>query len=109
MGYAAQIRRKQEDGSYRGNIIIDESGNHLAHDYHANFERRLDNYILGKNPIVIDKSEEIEQARLETLEILKDVFKKDGESVYKVIGRFRKMNEEQIEKLVGWMEKIKAN
>src|ERR1041385_4880558 len=39
-----------EDGSLRGNIITDANGRQVSCDYHDNFEKRLDNYIVGYNP-----------------------------------------------------------
>ncbi|WP_420578350.1 hypothetical protein [Ekhidna sp.] len=105
--YPQNQLKKKDDGTFRGNIIIDSEGNHLDYDYHSNYEKRLDNYILGKDPIFINEEDEIKRAREETLDILKDIFQKDGDSVFGVIGRFRKMNEKQIDQLINWMDKIK--
>jgi len=100
-----------EDGSLKGNIIVDEKGKQNPFDYHrGNFEQRIENYIVGKNPIFFNKEEEIERARGKaTLEILQDVFEKKGKTPFEIIGRWRKMNDKQIDQLATWMNSIKGN
>lgn len=101
--------KKDEDGNLLGNIIADSEGNHLEIDYHDNFEQRIKNYIIGEKPIYFDTEKEIIQARNQTLEVLRDVFDKKGETVYEILGRWRKLNEKQIVKIVDWMDQIKQN
>ena len=74
-----------EQGLLKGNIIIDEEGNHLKYDYHTNFENRLDNYIIGKDPVLIEKPKQIEKAREETLDFLNHLFNKKEDSIHKKI------------------------
>lgn len=107
-----QYRQIQnEDGSLSGNIIVDENGNQNSYDYHTgDFNKRIENYIVGKNPIYFDKKNDIEKARGEaTIEILQDIFDKKGSTPFEIIGRWRKMNSSQIDKLTAWMEHIKGN
>lgn len=103
-----QNRQTQlDDGSLRGNIIVDANGRRNPYDYHSgDLESRIENYIIGKNPIEIKGEQAIAQARRETVEILSDVFQKDGEMPYDIIGRWRRMDEKQIEKLVNWMNRL---
>jgi hypothetical protein len=101
------LLRKEEDGSMRGNIIVDQSGNHVKDDYHTNWEKRIENYIVGEKPIFFEKEKEIEQARKETLDILQETFKSKGKTVSEIITRWRKLDERQIENIIKWMEAVK--
>lgn len=98
---------QNEDGSLAGNIIIDKDGKQLPFDYHTNHEKRIENYIVGKNPLYLQKPEHIETARKETLDLLNDIFGKKEKSVSSVIGRWRKLDEKQISDLRDWMADIK--
>ena len=96
------------DGTLAGNIIINERGEHLPFDYHSNFEKRLENYVVGKDALSFDTLEQMEIAKNETVDILNEIFHKKGDSVSKIIGRCRKLDEFQINGLLAWMKKIKA-
>ncbi|RZK44851.1 MAG: hypothetical protein EOO61_02270 [Hymenobacter sp.] len=98
---------KAGDGSLRGNIIVNADGTRNMFDYHSNFDKRLDNYIIGKNPLVIAEPKQIEIARAETLEVLKNTFGKDGNSVFDVIGRWRKLDEKQVGNILKWLKSVK--
>jgi len=89
-----------------GNIIVDKNGNHLDFDYHKNYEKRIENYIVGKTPIVIDRPEHVEKAREETLEVLNQLFCRKETSIHQIIGRWRKLDEVQIRDLLAWMTNI---
>lgn len=99
---------KRTDGELTGNIIVDGTGEPHFLDNHDNFEKRLDNYIVGKNPIMLSESAEIEKAREGTLEILKSLFNKDGKMPRDIVGRMRHLNEEQVEKLKAWLKSLKT-
>lgn len=94
-------------GVLSGNIIVDENGKHVEADYHSNYEKRIENYIIGKNPIVIEGEKQVEKAREETLYMLNQLFGKEESSVYKIIARWRKLDEAQIKDLLGWMNDIR--
>jgi hypothetical protein len=100
--------RVSEDGILTGNIIIDKDGKHVECDYHNNFEKRIENYIIGKDPIFIEKEKEIEKAREETLRMLNDLFNTKADSVGKIIARWRKLDEMQIKELLSWLKHIKG-
>uniref|UniRef100_UPI003A929238 hypothetical protein n=1 Tax=Gelidibacter japonicus TaxID=1962232 RepID=UPI003A929238 len=101
----------QPDGTLSGNIIVDKNGQQNSFDYHSgDFEKRIENYIIGRNPVYFDKEAEIEKARgNETLDILSDLFNKKGDKPHQIIGRWRRMDEKQIKKLLDWMEYIKQS
>lgn len=100
-------QRLNKDGTLSGNIIVDKNGKQNEFDYHSKFEKRLDNYIIGKKPIVITKPNEIEIAREETVPTLQEIFKKKGNTVGEIIGRFRKLDERQIQDTIDWLAAIK--
>lgn len=93
------------DGSLTGNIILDENGNHHPADYHSNHEQRIENYIIGKNPILVENNQ-VEKAREETIQILNDLFGTNGSTVYNILGRWRKMDEYQIKDLITWITNL---
>ncbi len=101
--------RKREDGQLTGNVIVNAEGKQHELDGHNEFDRRIQNYIVGTNPIVLATPAEIAEGRRLTLEILLDVFGKKGDSVRSIIGRCSNMNEKQVEKLRRLMEALKDN
>lgn len=96
-----------KEGTLSGNIIIDKDGNQLPYDYHTNLEKRIENYIIGKDPITIEGQKEVKKARQETIIMLNSLFNKKEESIHKIIGRWRKLDQSQINDLIGWMKQIK--
>jgi hypothetical protein len=100
---------KRDDGQLTGNVIVNAEGKQHELDGHNKFERRIQNYIVGTNPIVLATSAEIAEGRRLTLEILQDVFGKKGDSVRSIIGRCSNMNEKQVKKLRGLLEALKVN
>lgn len=99
---------RDEKGNYSGNIIIDGEGNHLDIDYHSNFEKRLDNYIIGKDPEFFEKEKHVEKAREETLYFLNQLFGKNEDSIYKVAARWRKLDRSQVYDVIDWIKHIKS-
>jgi hypothetical protein len=99
--------RKLNDESLAGNVIVTSDGKQNKLDYHSNFEKRIENYIVGRDPIALESHEEIESGREQTLEVLGEVFKSKAKSVHDVIARWRRLDEKQIDSLVGWLRDIK--
>lgn len=99
------------DGQVTGNVVIDAVGKQHALDGHkaTTFDRRLSDYIVGKNPIVLTSDEEIQRGRKETLEVLQDILKKKGDSPKEIVGRFgSSLTELQVLLLQEWLKKLKA-
>lgn len=96
-----------QDGTQRGNIIILPNGRQSRHDAHANFERRVENYIVGRDATYLDSPEEFERARHETLKVLGEIVGRKGDRVFDIIGRQRKLDSSQVTELVQWLESIK--
>jgi hypothetical protein len=100
---------KRDDGQLTGNVIVNAEGKQHELDGHKEFDRRIQNYIVGTNPIVLATPAEIAEGRRLTLEILQDVFGKKGDSVRSIIGRCSNMDEKQVEKLRRLLEALKDN
>jgi hypothetical protein len=102
--------RKLADGQLTGNIIVRADGRQHELDDHNSFPRRIENYIIGTNPIVLRTSDEIAKGRAETLEALRDILRKKGKSPFEIVGRFgTNLDEEQIARLRDWPLALKKN
>lgn len=98
--------RMDSTGQVLGNIIVKADGSHHPLDDHDNFERRLENYIVGGDALVFDTPRQQRAARDETLDVLSKVFKRNGERVFDIIGRHRKMDDKQVADVLNWMKNI---
>jgi hypothetical protein len=98
---------KRDDGQVTGNVIVNAAGKQHELDHHNSFERRIQNYIVGKNPIVLSTAAEVAEGRRQTLEILQDVFQKKGETPRAIMGRWHNLNEKQVEKLRAHLNALK--
>lgn len=113
--YPGQRLRKLPDGQLTGNIIADEKGEQHALDTHdrgkpEKYERRIKNYTVGKNPIVLESDSEINRGRIETMDALRYIFKKDGDKPIDIISRAgRNMTVDQAHQMREWLSSIKAN
>lgn len=96
------------EGGRTGNIIVDADGRQHRLDYHSNFERRLDNYIVGRDPVYLMKPAEQALARERSLEILKDMFDvRHASRIADVVARWRKLDDKQVAKLLDNLKAIK--
>ena len=55
--------RKLEDGQLTGNIIVDADGQQHELEDHEKFEKRIENYVVGKNLIALSTPYEIAEGR----------------------------------------------
>lgn len=102
-----QYRLKtHENGQVTGNIIVNGRGKHHPLDDHNNFEDRIQNYIIGRNPTFLETPNQFKAAKQETIDILSDVFERKGERVFDIIGRYRKMDEHQVEQMRAWLKSL---
>jgi hypothetical protein len=99
--------RKLKDGQLTGNIIVDARGRQHKLDEHGKFEKRIENYVVGKNLIVLSTLAEITEGRKHTLEILREIFRSNGTSLREVIGRCRNLAETQVIDLRECLEDLK--
>lgn len=96
-----------ENGSVSGNIIVDSQGKHNELDYHTNFGKRIENYIVGRDPIVLEDRREIELGREQTVPVLQELFQKQGRVVADIVGRWRRLDENQIDNVLQWLTTLK--
>src|SRR5262245_32841486 len=94
--FPEQRLRRRPDGQVTGNVIVDGDGQPHELDHHDQFSRRIENYVVGANPIALLTPEEVAEGRRRTLEILREVFDKKGDSVREIMGRCRNLTEKQI-------------
>jgi len=100
----------REDGQLTGNIIIDSSGRQHRLDDHSSFDRRIKNYVVGTNLIALSEPDEIAEGRRQTLEALRDILHKNGDSPFAVVGRFGStLTEDQVFELRKWLAAIKGS
>lgn len=102
--------RLDEKGIVRGNIIVDENGNQHPLDHHSpdSFERRIKNFIVGDEAAALKTEKEVKLGRQRTLTKLADVFNKQGNRPFDIIGRQRKLDEQQVHGLMDWLRGIKT-
>jgi hypothetical protein len=110
--FPEQHLREREDGQVTGNIVIDSQGRQHPLDTHdpspPAFARRIQNYVIGKNPIVLVTPEEIARGREQTLEVLCEILKKHGKSPIDLVGRWGcKLTEDQVIQLRAWLRSLK--
>jgi len=95
------------NGQVTGNVIVTADGKQHELDHHDQFARRLKNYVIGQNPIALLTAEEVAAGRRETLEILREVFQKNGNSIREIIGRCSNLTEMQILELRALLDAVK--
>lgn len=100
-----------EDGGKIGNIIVNAEGQHHILDHHPehNFERRIQNYLVGRDQVYLETPKEVELGRARSLSILKDIFGKARASrVSEIVPRNRRLEVDQINELVEALRAIKT-
>ncbi|WP_147274946.1 hypothetical protein [Ferruginivarius sediminum] len=101
-----------KNGILQGNIIVTRNGaqHHLDRHSSSTFESRLENYIVGRNPIALTTRREAELGRQQTIGKLADVLgRRRGNRVIDVMARWSKLNENQVTQLIDWLQGIKYN
>ena len=108
--FPEQRLQLREDGQLTGNIVVDASGAQHELDTHkaATFAKRIPNYVVGTDCIALDTPKEIALSREQTLDVLREVFQKNGQSPIDIVGHYgRKLTEEQVHFLRKWMLSLK--
>ena len=87
-------------GQRTGNIIVTADGRHHPRDHHDNFDKRIKNYLVGRNPVVLDTPREVELGRDRSVALLAEIFDKPGaRTVQQAVGRMRKLSDAQASRL----------
>jgi len=99
------------DGLLEGNVIIDAEGNQHALDRHDpnTFEDRINNFIVGANPVTLETDREVAMGRDKTLPKLSELLGKRGNRVIDVMSRWAKLDEAQVHDMLSWLQGIKAS
>jgi hypothetical protein len=104
-----QRLHQRADGQLTGNIIVNDEGKQHPLDGHSNFARRVENYIVGCNPIALSRPDEIRRGRRETLDFLRFLFRRSGFSPLRVLGRWRRMDEHEVIEMRDWLSSLKSS
>lgn len=105
--YPSHRLRRDDDGGIRGNIVCSVDGMQHSLDHHTDFHNRVENYVIGRNAIEILGDRAIAVARLQTLEFLRFLLGKKGETPYSVMGRASRLDQTQTEEMVHWLSAIR--
>ncbi|MFP2930841.1 hypothetical protein ACLESO_37705 [Pyxidicoccus sp. 3LG] len=109
--YPDQHLRKRADGQLTGNIIVNARGKQHRLDTHnpESILRRVDNYIVGKNPIALVSDTEIAKGREQTILVLADILKRPGRTPFEIVGGRAgcELSENQILRLLEWLRSLK--
>lgn len=102
--------KKRDDDQLDGNIIVNDKGMQHPLDTHsmASFSRRVDNYVVGCSPLILETPSEVDQGRVDTLKILQEVLKKRGFAPINIVGRWSRLDSGQIDELNQWLKSIKT-
>jgi hypothetical protein len=90
-----------------GNIIALPDGTQHPRDDHDKFEMRIKNYVLGKDPVVLETPKEVEIGRDRSVGILSNLFGVEGRRMQQVVGRGRKLSPGQVDQLRRALDDIK--
>jgi len=94
--------------SVDGNIIVTADGLHDPRDNHGNFDKRIRNYLVGKNPVALETPREVELGRERSVSILSNVFDRpEATTIRQIIGRFRKLSDDQAYRIRSALDDIK--
>jgi hypothetical protein len=97
-----------ESGQRHGNIIVTADGLHDPRDSHGNFDKRIRNYLVGKNPVALETPREIELGRERSVSILSNVFDRpEATTIGQIIGRFRKLSDDQAYRIRSALDDLK--
>jgi hypothetical protein len=108
--FPEQRLRVRDDGQLTGNIIVNSLGKQHKLDSHNGFDRRIQNYVVGTNLVSLTTDKEIDEGRKETLEVLREIFHKNGSSPIDIVGRWgTRLTEKQIIELRAWLAALKAD
>jgi hypothetical protein len=102
--------RMRPDGQLTGNIIVNPDGLQNDLDDHpvSSFDRRIQNYIVGKDLLSLSSAAEIARGREYILEMLREILKRKGDSPFEIIGRFgRRLSQKQVIRLREWLAALK--
>lgn len=107
--FPANRMSRNGSGIVQGNVPIDEHGQKHPLDSHGadGFERRIRNYIVGDEALTLETPAEVALARDQTLGLISQLRKKQGNRVFDVMGRASKLTNPDVERMLEWLQGIK--
>lgn len=108
--FPGQRLQMRDDGQLTGNIIVDAYGRQHELDTHNSmtFAKRTSNYLVGTNCISLTDPTEIALGREQTLDVLREILKRNGGSPVEIVGHYgSNLTEYQIIKLREWLLSLK--
>jgi hypothetical protein len=109
--YPDQRLHKRADGQLTGNIIVNARGEQHRLDTHKSetILRRIDNYVIGKNPIALVSDAEIAKGREQTILVLSDILQRPGSTPFEIVGGRAgyELSEKQVLRLLEWLRSLK--
>jgi hypothetical protein len=98
--------QRGDSGQLLGNVIVNSRNEHHPLDDHNNFSKRVENYIVGRDPVVLATPTQQSAGRESTVDFLSHLFGRRGTRVFDIIGRHRKMSEDQVKETVDWLRDL---
>ena len=100
--------RLLEDGQLTGNIIVDANGDKHPLDDHRTFSNRLPNYLIGNENIAPAGPDQVALCREHTLDVLREILGKNGNSPIEIVGRWgSQLTEDQVYAIRDWLLSLK--
>ena len=101
--------RRLDNGEITGNIIVNSDGLKHKLDDHRTFDTRLPNYLVGKKNIAPTFPKEIAMGREQTVDALREILQKKGNSPIEIVGRWGSpLTEKQAQRLRDWLLSLKS-
>ncbi|WP_029417167.1 hypothetical protein [Brevundimonas bacteroides] len=103
--------RRDNEGRLQGNVLVGADGQKHPLDTHSakNFASRVENYLVGINPVALETEAEVARGRSETLERLSSILERPrANRVIDIMGRWARLDDAQVEKTLDWLRGIKA-
>lgn len=103
--------RLDDLGILQGNIAVDADGHKHPLDHHSphNFDKRIENYLVGSEPISLQTPQEVAIGREQTLEALSMILRRPtANRVIDVMSRWAKLDEAQVNAMLDWLRGIKT-
>lgn len=104
--YPEHRLRRSNEGHVLGNIVCDQTGSQHRLDHHRDFANRIENYIVGSDEIEIVGDKAVAAARSQTLEFLRNLLGKNGDTLYSVMGRASRLDQSQTKEMLHWLRAI---
>lgn len=103
-------RLRLEGGKLVGNVIVGPDGKQHPLDKHKpnTIASRVQNFLVGVNPVALETPAEVARGRAETLDRLSSILDRPrANRVIDLMGRWAKLDAAQVEQTLNWLRGIK--